>query len=58
MSDGLGLLNNEMYIGRYIWNRSAWVKDPESGKRRRRKRDQSEWVVTELPELRIVSQDL
>jgi site-specific DNA recombinase len=58
MSDGTELLKNELYIGRYIWNRCAWVKDPDTGRRRKRKRDQSEWVITELPELRIVSQEL
>ena len=27
---GSGLLNNELYIGRYIWNRREWLKDPAS----------------------------
>jgi site-specific DNA recombinase len=28
---GLGILNNQLYIGRYVWNRTEWVKntDPE-----------------------------
>ena len=25
---GLGLLNNELYIGRVVWNRRQWLKDP------------------------------
>ena len=58
MSDGLGLLNNELYIGRYVWNRSMWLKDPDSGKRRRRKREEGEYAVTLLPELQIISSDL
>lgn len=41
------LLRNELYIGRVIWNRSQWVKDPDTGKRTRRERPESEWVVTE-----------
>ncbi|MFO0389405.1 MAG: recombinase family protein [Alphaproteobacteria bacterium] len=57
-NDGTGLLNNQLYIGRYIWNRSEWRKDPDTGKRRRTKREAKEWVITEMPELRIVPQPL
>lgn len=53
-----GFLNNELYIGRYVWNRSQWTKDPESGKRRRIKRPENEWVIKSMPELRIVPQEL
>ena len=28
---GSGVLNNELYIGRMVWNRSQWVKDPDTG---------------------------
>jgi site-specific DNA recombinase len=58
MRNGTGLLNNELYIGRYVWNRSQWVKDPDCGKRRRLGRLESEWIVTSQPELRIVSDEL
>lgn len=54
---GLGILNNELYIGRQVWNRSHWVERPDQH-RERRERPASEWIVTELPELRIVSQEL
>ena len=57
-SDGTGLLNNQLYIGRYIWNRSAWLKDPDTGKRKRIPRDRNEWVHTDMPILRIVPQEL
>ena len=30
---GTGLLNNELYVGRLVWNRQRFVKDPETGKR-------------------------
>lgn len=39
------LLQNERYIGRLIWNRSKWVKDPDTGKRTRHERPESEWIV-------------
>ncbi len=55
-SDGTGILNNEAYVGRIVWNRRQWVKDPATGKRLPRPRPESEWIVTEQPELRIVDQ--
>ncbi len=30
---GTGVLNNELYIGRFVWNRLRYVKDPDTGKR-------------------------
>lgn len=33
---GTGILNNELYIGRMVWNRLHYVKDPETGKRQSR----------------------
>ncbi|WP_372394604.1 recombinase family protein [Azospirillum sp. HJ39] len=55
---GTGILNNELYIGRLVWNRLRYVKDPDSGKRVSRLNPESEWVIQEVPELRIVDQDL
>lgn len=45
------LLRNERYIGRVIWNRSQWVKDPDTGQRHRRERPESEWVETAVEPL-------
>ena len=45
------MLQNERYIGRVVWNRSVWVKDPDTGKRVRRGRPESEWTLTECPAL-------
>lgn len=55
---GTGILNNELYIGRLIWNRLRYVKDPSTGKRVSRSNPQDEWITTEVPELRIVDDDL
>ena len=55
---GTGILANPMYIGRYIWNRSKFIKDPATGKQKRIERPESEWMIQEMPELRIVPQDL
>lgn len=54
---GLGLLVNELYIGRVVWNRRQWLKDPETGRRRYVERPRSEWQIREQPELRIVDAD-
>jgi site-specific DNA recombinase len=51
---GIGILANPIYIGRQIWNRSRWIKHPDTGRRLRKERPKSEWIVTEHPELEIV----
>jgi site-specific DNA recombinase len=55
---GNGILNNEMYIGKIVWNRQRFIKDPDTGKRQARPNPESEWVTQEVPELRIVDDDL
>jgi DNA invertase Pin-like site-specific DNA recombinase len=55
---GTGLLNNELYIGRLIWNRQRYVKDPDSGKRLARINPPDAWIITEVPHLRILDDDL
>jgi hypothetical protein len=55
---GAGILNNEQYIGRVVWNRRQWLKDPETGKRRYVDRPRGEWQERVAPELRIVSAEL
>ena len=51
---GTGLLNNELYIGRLVRNRLRYVKDPDTGRRVSRINDREEWIVTDVPALRIV----
>ncbi|MBF2717714.1 recombinase family protein [Agrobacterium vitis] len=57
-SRGTGILNNELYIGKLIWNRLRYVKNPSTGKRVSRQNPESEWIVTEVPHLRIVDDEL
>ena len=52
------MLRNELYIGRLIWNRSQFIKQPGTNKRLRRMRPESEWIVLEKPELRIIDDAL
>ena len=55
---GTGILNQDLYRGLLIWNRSRWQRVPGSKKRRRIERPESEWVRQEVPELQIVSDEL
>jgi DNA invertase Pin-like site-specific DNA recombinase len=55
---GSGILNNEMYIGRYIWNRRRSRKKLKSGDREYLLRPSEEWIAISHPELRIVSEDI
>lgn len=55
---GSGILNNCLYQGLHIWNRSQWVKDPDTGKRQRVDRPREDWREIQVPELRIVDEDL
>ncbi|MEQ8395858.1 recombinase family protein [Thalassobaculum sp.] len=55
---GTGILNNELYIGRLVWNRLRYVKDPDTGKRVSRPNPETEWVIQEVSALRVVEQPL
>jgi site-specific DNA recombinase len=45
---GTGILNNELYIGRIVWNRLRYVKDPDTGRRVSRLNSRSEWIEKEV----------
>ncbi|MEM5477568.1 recombinase family protein [Pacificibacter sp. AS14] len=53
---GTGILNNELYNGRLVWNRLRYAKDPETGKRVSRLNPEAEWITKDLPDLRIIDQ--
>ena len=55
---GTGIINNELYIGRLVWNKLKYKKDPVTGKRASFLRPQHEWHIKELPELRIIDDGL
>ncbi|WP_111539125.1 recombinase family protein [Palleronia aestuarii] len=58
LARGTGILNNKLYLGRLVWNRMRYVKDPATGKRVSRMKSEAEWITHEVPDLRIVSDDL
>lgn len=55
---GRGILNNEIYIGRYFWNRLKSLRNPESGKKKYVFKDKTKWVLVLKPELQIVEDGL
>jgi site-specific DNA recombinase len=48
------MLRNERYVGRVVWNKREWFKDPITRKRRYRERPESEWIVHEDPKLAVI----
>jgi site-specific DNA recombinase len=55
---GTGILNNELYADKLVWNRLAYIKNPETGNRVSRLNPESECVVKDVPELRIIDDAL
>lgn len=55
---GVGILGNSTYNGRQVWNKTAWVKDPVTGRRKRLLRPETEWVTKDVPELKIIDDAL
>ena len=55
---GTGILRNELYVGRLVWTRMAFIKDPVTGKRVSRMNPTDRHIRQDVPELRIVEQDL
>ncbi len=51
-----GVLNNELYVGRIVFNRQRFVRDPVTRKRVSRPNPETEWKVQEVHDLRIVEQ--
>jgi len=52
------ILANEKYIGRWVWNKTMFVKDPVTGRRSPVVRPKDDWIVEERPDLAIVDPEL
>lgn len=55
---GHGMLLNEIYVGRIVWNKVRMVKDPATGKRVSRPNAASAYRTAEVPALRIIDDAL
>lgn len=52
------ITNNELYRGWRVWNRTQNAFNQAEGRKAVRKRPPSEWIRVEVPELRIISDEL
>lgn len=53
-----GILRNPIYVGRPVWNRAQKMRDPDTGRRVWRLRPPEQWVSKDIPELRIISDEV
>jgi site-specific DNA recombinase len=51
-----GILQNALYVGKIVWNRQKFIKNPDTGKRVSRLNPESEWVRSDAPHLRIIDE--
>jgi len=56
--DFRGILNNEIYIGKYTWNKTSSRRNPENGKKKRILKETDKWISILKPELKIISDEL
>ena len=54
---GGGILLNDLYVGRIVWNKVRMIKDPLSGKRVSRPNPKDQYRVSAAPHLRIVDDE-
>jgi site-specific DNA recombinase len=55
---GSGILLNELYVGRIVWNRNEKRRNPDTGRRVPRPNDPAERHIAEAPHLRIIDDEL
>jgi site-specific DNA recombinase len=55
---GNGILQNDLYRGQLVFNRTRRTYDPDSRKKRIQVRPREQWIEREAPELRIVDDRL
>lgn len=55
---GSGILNKELYQGVIAWNKVRYIKNPDTARHGTRNNPPEEWMRKEVPELRIVDQDV
>lgn len=53
-----GIINNQIYVGKIAWNQFRNVKNPETGKTLKRAAPAEDLIVTDVPHLRIIDDEL
>ena len=51
---GVGILQNELYAGRIVWNRTRKIRSPDTGKRLQRPNPSTAWHQQDAPQFAIV----
>ena len=54
---GNGIIQNELYAGRLVWNKVRMVKNPANGRRVSRPNPRDAWIRAERPDLAIIPAD-
>lgn len=54
----LGIIGNQLYVGKIVWGTHQHVKDPDTERRIRRDGKPEDILIADAPHLRIVSDDL
>lgn len=55
---GMGMISNQIYVGKIVWNRCHRVKNPETGKTIQRASPPEDMITIEVPHLRIIDEAL
>lgn len=55
---GNGIINNRLYTGKIVYNRQSFIKDPATGKRQARQNSRDSWLENDVPDLRIIPDEL
>jgi site-specific DNA recombinase len=55
---GTGIIQNELYGGRIVWNRVRMIKDPDTGKRISRPNPPEDWQSASAAHLAIVAEEI
>ena len=53
-----GILQNELYIGKFVWNRRHNDRNPDTGKISKPAASPDDLIVTDVPHMRIIDQRL
>jgi len=57
-SHARGIISNRIYIGEIVWNQFRSARNPETGRRGKRPADPHDLIVTQVPHLCIIDQEL
>lgn len=52
-----GILRNELYAGKIVWNRQRFIKDPDTGRRVSRPNPPDQWMTADAVHLRIIDSE-